>query len=298
MTASVRDCFVELRGLRFHYREWGEPSRRTILLLHGLGATCRIWDLTAPSLAQHFRVVCLDQRGHGETDQPDVGYDYGTVAADLKAFLAATGDGRPALLVGHSWGAGVVLRCGVEYPAEAAGLVLVDGGIQSLGERWSWQETLDRLTPPNIDGLLLSELGKRLDGRVRSDDPRIEAFRRSLFHVGVDGRIRRRFRIPNHLQVLRAVWEERPAGLLARVRCPVLVLPARLPSEPPEAAARKAEQVARAAALQPLVRVRWFEDTIHDVPLQRPDELAGEIAALAAETLSESASGRVAGRVE
>jgi hypothetical protein len=70
----------------------------------------------------------------------------------------------------------------------------------------------------------------------------------------------------------------------------VLVLPARDANERPDRTASKAGQVARAKAIQPRVRVRWFEDTIHDIPLQRPDELAAELSAFAAEAFAEAAS--------
>jgi hypothetical protein len=56
----------------------------------------------------------------------------------------------------------------------------------------------------------------------------------------------------------------------------------------PERLESKARQVARAKAIQPRVRVRWFEDTIHDVPLQRPDELAAELSVLAEEAFAET----------
>jgi hypothetical protein len=48
----------------------------------------------------------------------------------------------------------------------------------------------------------------------------------------------------------------------------------------------KVANVERALALQPRARVRWFEETIHDVPLQRPDELATELRTLADEAFS------------
>ena len=61
----------------------------------------------------------------------------------------------------------------------------------------------------------------------------------------------------------------------------MLILPARQASDAPEMAASKDRNVQRALALQPRARVRWFEETIHDVPLQRPDELAAELLAFA-----------------
>jgi pimeloyl-ACP methyl ester carboxylesterase len=87
------------------------------------------------------------------------------------------------------------------------------------------------------------------------------------------------------MQIVRALWEQRPAELPPRVQCPVLLLPARQASDPPEFASAKAAGISRALELQPRARVRWFENTVHDVPLQRPDELATELLAFADQTL-------------
>jgi pimeloyl-ACP methyl ester carboxylesterase len=291
MAASACDQVATVHGLRLHYLDWGEPLRSAgdIVLAHGLSSTSHIWDLVAPRLAAQYRVVALDQRGHGESDQPDDGYDFPTIVADLHGLLAAASVRLPAVLVGHSWGASVVLRYTAEHPEAVAGLALVDGGIGSPGESWNWDETLARLTPPDIDGLAWSDMRERFTRTNPSPaaDARVEEVVRSLFHVGPDGRIQRRLRIPNHLRILRMLWEQRPAELLAKVRCPVLVLPARQPSDQPERLASKARQVARAKAIQPRVQVRWFEDTIHDIPLQRPDDLADELAAFAADVLAQ-----------
>jgi len=85
--------------------------------------------------ARSLRVLALDQRGHGESDQPDTGYDFLTIVADLLGFLDANGLTQPVILVGHSWGAPVVLHFAVEDTERTAGLALVDGGTGSPGER-------------------------------------------------------------------------------------------------------------------------------------------------------------------
>jgi pimeloyl-ACP methyl ester carboxylesterase len=295
------DGFVEVPAqtetgrLRLHYRRWGTASRPTLVLVHGLGSSGHIWDLVAPLLAPRYAVVALDQRGHGESEQPDTGYDFPSIVADLAHFLDALGTRAPSLLVGHSWGASVVLHFGASHPDRAAGLVLLDGGTSSPGERWSWDQTLARLTPPDIDGMRWSDLRQRMGARNGAlADPRVEAVSRSLFHVDADGRIQRRFRIPNHLKIVRALWEQRPADLLPQLRCPVLVLPARQATDAVEMRTAKAEAVARVSQLQPRARVRWFEDTIHDVPLQRPNELADELLAFARQVLPSEVPGRVA----
>ena len=271
---------VLVDGLCLHFQEWGAADpRATVVLVHGLGSSSHIWDLVGPRLAAGgFRVVALDQRGHGESDQPDQGYDFQSVVADLSGFMEGVDVAGPTVLVGHSWGASVVLHFAVAHPNRAAGIVLVDGGTSSPGERWSWEETETRLRPPDIDGLQWADLHQRMSRNNGAyADPRAEAVGRSLFRVDAEGLVTRRFRISNHMQVVRALWEQRPAELLPQVRCPVLIVPARQASDPPDMKANKAAAVDRALQLLPQARVRWFDDTVHDVPLQRPRELATEV---------------------
>ena len=89
------DCYIDLRGLPFHYRDWGGTGR-PVLLLHGLASTCHIWDLVAPLLAEEFRVVALDQRGHGLSAQVEDGYDFATVSGDAAAFIKSWDGSGPS----------------------------------------------------------------------------------------------------------------------------------------------------------------------------------------------------------
>jgi pimeloyl-ACP methyl ester carboxylesterase len=279
---------VSVHGLRLHFLRW-DPAptngRRVppFVLVHGLASTSHIWDLVAPRLADAGHTVfALDQRGHGESEQPEDGYDFPSVVTDLSAFVSAAGVPRPFVLVGHSWGASVVLHFAVADPSAVAGLVLLDGGTSSPGERFTWDEALARLTPPDIDGRTWDDLRSRMNSRNDLyNDPRVAAIGRSLFHIDATGRVFRRLKIPNHLKIVRALWEQRPAELLRRLECPLLVLPARQASDAPEMATNKANAVQRVLDLQPRARVKWFEDTIHDVPLQRPGDLAHELLAFA-----------------
>ncbi len=292
---QVADCFVELRGLRFHYRRWmGERSEAPwFVLVHGLSSSSHIWDLVAPQLAARHVVMAVDQRGHGETEQPDEGYEFESVADDLRAFVSAVETGSRLVLVGHSWGANAVLAYAARFPEHLDGVVLVDGGIGSPGERWSWEETLDHLTPPDVDGMRLDDLrrGWRLADAAQQDH-RMEVMLRSIFDVDAEGRISRRFRIANHLKVLRALWEQRPSEVLRKVQVPVLVLPTRHEGDEPTYIQAKEIAAERARSVGKEVRVHWLEDSIHDVPLQRPNELAAEILQFADGVASIGRSGR------
>lgn len=99
------------------------------------------------------------------------------------------------------------------------------------------------------------------------------------FEVTEAGTIRPNLRRESHMQVVRALWEQRPSELCAHVRCPVLFIGAeREGSERTrEWLEMKRESITRMAKLLPRCEVRWFQNTIHDIPLHRPAELAQAI---------------------
>ncbi|MCC6174283.1 MAG: alpha/beta hydrolase [Chloroflexi bacterium] len=290
---DVRDHCIAVHGIRLRVREWlpAEPSDvLPIVLVHGLASNSRIWDAVAPRLARRFHVVALDQRGHGLSDKPSDGYDFSDVAGDLRGAIDALDLDRPTL-VGHSWGGNVVVSYAATYPDDVRSLVLVDGGFLDLSSRpgFTWERVRVDLAPPDLTHLTFPELRERARSGHASAywSPAVEATLRTSFEDGPDGHIRPRLSRENHLQILRAMWEQHPAALFPRIPCPVLILPARRSPDDvsPEHAARERERAAererlveRAAALFPDARVHWFENTVHDVPLQRPAELAELIA--------------------
>lgn len=95
---------IVLRQMRFHFLEWGRPDAPPIVLLHGGHQSAHSWDLVSLSLARRFRVLALDQRGHGDSEwSRDVTYTNNDMSLDAEAFIAAMGVTRP-ILIGHSMG--------------------------------------------------------------------------------------------------------------------------------------------------------------------------------------------------
>jgi pimeloyl-ACP methyl ester carboxylesterase len=266
-------------GIRLHARDWG-GSGQAVVLLHGLASNARIWDGVAPRLAgAGLRVVALDQRGHGESDQPSSGYDFGSVGRDLDAALAGLGLERP-VLAGHSWGANVALQFAAERPGAVAGLALVDGALAAVAA-WAGatREAARRnLAPPQFAVPLTDWLAgaRRFDPGGSGGQPWVRDFLRAGVEVDDQGVARARFLLDNHMQVVDALWEQRPEALFPLVDCPVLLCPAG-----GELAGVKRAAVADALALLPSATVTWFEETMHDIPLQRPVELAAELARFA-----------------
>jgi pimeloyl-ACP methyl ester carboxylesterase len=290
--STPTDRAVPGDGLTLHARDWG-GSGRPVVLLHGLASNARIWDGVASRLAgAGLRVVALDQRGHGSSDQPSSGYDFATVVRDLEAALAALGLERP-VLVGHSWGANVALQLAAGRPGAVAGLALVDGALTGVAA-WAGatrEEARRRLAPPRFAVPLGDWLARA--GRFDAGGPAGQTWVRDYLRAGVEvddqGVARSRFHFDNHMQVVDALWDQRPEALFPLVDRPVLLCVAGDPDDG-ELAGVKRDAAARAVALFPSATLTWFEDTMHDIPLQRPVELAAELARFT------DAAGEVPGR--
>jgi pimeloyl-ACP methyl ester carboxylesterase len=282
MADRARDAFVTLRGLRFHYREYGGEGR-PVVLLHGVASNARIWVTVGPLLGERFRAFALNQRGHGESDKPEDGYDFATVVGDLVAFIETLGIQRP-VIAGHSWGGNVALELAATHPDMLAGLILIDGGFLELTARpgMTWERAEVEMAPPDLTKFTpqqLVDMAQRWElGPIWSEE--IEEALLGNFLVTEDGTIRPHLSRANHMQVVRALWDQRPSELCAQVRCPVLFVAAERAAgdRGEEWIAMKREAIARAETLLADCHVRWFADTIHDIPLHRPRELAQEIA--------------------
>jgi esterase len=123
-----RHATITAHALRLHYCEWGDPAAFPIVLLHGITGHARTWDHLAGALAGRFRVIALDQRGHGDSDDPaDRDYRVASMAADLAAFADGLGLGS-FHLCGLSMGGRVAITYASEHAARLNRLVIVDIG--------------------------------------------------------------------------------------------------------------------------------------------------------------------------
>jgi len=114
-------------GLELHVLEWSTEGV-PLVLLHGLGNEAHLWDDFVPAVAPHYRVIALDQRGHGDSDwDPEARYDAESMADDLEAVLDAFEIDRFVLL-GFSMGGRVSMTFAGRHPERLAGLVIADIG--------------------------------------------------------------------------------------------------------------------------------------------------------------------------
>ncbi|MEV4035660.1 alpha/beta fold hydrolase [Streptomyces umbrinus] len=95
-----------------------------LLLLHGAGRTLADWAAVAPLLARHHRVLAVDLRGHGFSQ--DGTWRIPEVLADIEAVLGSHGI-PGALPVGHSLGGMLAVRYALDHPGITPGAVNLDG---------------------------------------------------------------------------------------------------------------------------------------------------------------------------
>jgi pimeloyl-ACP methyl ester carboxylesterase len=121
-------------GVQLHVVETGNPGGRPILFIHGLSQCWLAWARQLNSdLADRYRLLAMDMRGHGLSEKPRDGYaDSRLWADDVAAVLRALTLDRP-ILCGWSYGPLVILDYVRHYGEEALGAMTFVDGITKLG---------------------------------------------------------------------------------------------------------------------------------------------------------------------
>lgn len=123
------------RGVRLHAREWGNPSGPAILFIHGWSQCDLCWTKqTSGALADRYRMVTFDLRGHGlsqKPSEPDHYTDAQCWADDLAAVIDQTGLERP-VLVAWSYGGYVVTDYLRAHGDKAIGGIVLSGAAVLL----------------------------------------------------------------------------------------------------------------------------------------------------------------------
>jgi pimeloyl-ACP methyl ester carboxylesterase len=131
---AFNHCFAEVNGIRMHYIDEGEGP--LVILLHGFPYLWYMWRRQIGALAAAgFRVVVPDQRGFGQTDQPDSieAYDMSQAVGDMVGLMKALGETR-AVIVGHDLGAWVAQAAATLRPDLFRGLVMLNTPVPPRGK--------------------------------------------------------------------------------------------------------------------------------------------------------------------
>src|SRR3954468_9930693 len=93
---------MRLPGAAISYWETGDEYNTPVVLLHGLGSDADTWAEVGTALADRYRVLAPDQRGHGDSEHT-AEYSFELLRDDLYRLVDAL-DLRRFVLVGHSMG--------------------------------------------------------------------------------------------------------------------------------------------------------------------------------------------------
>jgi pimeloyl-ACP methyl ester carboxylesterase len=207
-----------------------------------------------PLLPPEWRVVAVDQRGHGESDKPEQGYAIDDLAADVPTLLDALGLPR-AVVVGHSMGSFVARRAAERAPSRVSALVLIGTALRARNA-------------------VLLDLEAAVDALT---DPVALAFVREFQESTVARPVPADFMsrvIASSARVPARVWQAVLDGLLAYEpgpppTCPTLVLGGSL-----DGLFSVAEQEAAAAAI-PGSRLELVEGVGHCLQWENPEKFVG-----------------------
>jgi non-heme chloroperoxidase len=136
-------------GTQIYYKDWG--TGQPIVFHHGWPLSSDDWDAQMLFfLANGYRVIAHDRRGHGRSTQTDIGNEMDTYAADV-AELAAHLDLKNAIHVGHSTGGGEVVRYIGRHGTKRVAKAVLIGAVPPLmlktkaNPRGTPMETFDQI---------------------------------------------------------------------------------------------------------------------------------------------------------
>ncbi|MFE6227543.1 alpha/beta fold hydrolase [Streptomyces sp. NPDC057854] len=140
MSVSWVTRVVVRDGTALSVRDWGGDGAG-VLLLHGLAGHCGEWDgLARPLRADGYRVLALDQRGHGASERKPRDVSRAAYVEDVLAVVDQE-PGRPFVVVGQSYGGVAALLAAARRHPRIAGAVLVEAGP-------------DRAAPEDVAGVV------------------------------------------------------------------------------------------------------------------------------------------------
>jgi pimeloyl-ACP methyl ester carboxylesterase len=117
-------------GLKVHYQRVGDGP--DVVMVHGITGNLAVWHLQlVPALADRYRLLTYDLRGHGLSDTPPTGYSLDDMADDLVRLLDALEIERP-VVVGHSYGADIALYLAAAHPRRVAEVIAIEAALPAM----------------------------------------------------------------------------------------------------------------------------------------------------------------------
>ncbi len=158
-------------AIMIHTEDTGGEGR-PVILIHGWPLSGAAWEKQVPVLAgEGYRVITYDRRGFGQSDKPDSGFDYDTLASDLAGLIDDRGL-DDVTLVGFSMGGGEVARYIANYGEDKLRSVVFAAAVPPFLMRG----------PDNPDGPLTKEKAGEMEAALKANrDTFFDGFTRDFF---------------------------------------------------------------------------------------------------------------------
>lgn len=174
-------------GYRLAYRLDGDAGKPVLVLSNSIATTLHMWDGQVDALAEHFRVLRYDARGHGESDAPAGAYSMDRLGRDVIELLDALGIER-AHFLGLSLGGFIGQWLGIHAPERIDRLILSNTSAH-LGPPSEFDARIAALrTSPDMDAVAQAFLANWFPASMLdATDPAIEPFRDMLLSTSPQG---------------------------------------------------------------------------------------------------------------
>ena len=172
---------IQVNGLSIFYREAGPKDAPTLLLLHGLPSSSRMFQPLLTRLSDQYHLVAPDYPGYGHSDWPDpkqFEYTFDHIASVMDDFTQALNLSHYTLYM-QDYGGPVGFRMALAHPDRIQGLIVQDAVAhnEGLGANWATRRAFwaDR---PKYEAALRTNLLSIAATRTRhlGDDPNIELY--------------------------------------------------------------------------------------------------------------------------
>lgn len=168
--------FTQNEGARIHWRMQGARSARPLVLLHSIGTDLTIHDGIAPLLADEFRVIVIDIRGHGASGATDEDYSLALLSRDVLAVLDDAGIDR-AIVCGTSLGGMIAMELVQIAPGRVAGLVLANTS-PGMGPEL-WRDRIATVREQGVTPVLMGWAGRHMsDAWMKAHPTQVETLER------------------------------------------------------------------------------------------------------------------------
>jgi non-heme chloroperoxidase len=260
-------------GLRLHVREWGKADGPPILFIHGLSLNHLCWDKQYESaLAEEFRLVAYDLRGHGMSEAPLEPEHYTNSklwADDVAAIIDELRLDRP-VLVGWSYGSFVICDYVRAHGQDRIGAIDFVAGASKLGEA-----AFGTLIGPGFLDHFADVTADDLPTNIRGTRGLVKAFAaKSLPADDVETLLCSSMVVPAQVRANLAAREIDFDDVLRVLKVPLLVTQGRMDTIVLPAMAE------HLLAACPTAEPSWYEGVGHVPHLEEPDRFNSELAEL------------------